>query len=135
MAQSPVGYQAGATTLLNNTSDLALALNAQSAGTVVSQQLYNGKTTLRVNVNIAAITAGSLTVTILGVDPVSNATWTALASAALTTTGLTQLVVGPYIAAVANQRALVEPPVIYQIQAVVATGPVTATISVEGIGQ
>lgn len=121
------------TTPINNTDESALTLTAQAAGTVVSSVLYNAKNAVRININITAVT-GTLTVTVLGFDNTSGATWTALASAALGSTGLTRLTIGPYFAAAANVNAQDYPPTFYQIQAVVATGPVTATIGVQGIG-
>ena len=131
---SDVGNLAFATTLVNNTDELAVTLTGQAAGTTVYGPFYNPKEALRLAINISTITAGSLTVTLLGYDFSSGATWTVLASAAVGATGLTRMEVGPFIAASANAVAQDYPPVLYQIQCVVVTGPVWATIGASGIG-
>jgi hypothetical protein len=123
-----------ASTLVNNTDEPLAALAAQAAGTTVYGPFYNPKAALRLAVNITAVT-GSLTVTILGYDQSSGATWTVLASTALSGPGLTLLSVGPYIAATANVQALAYAPVFYTVQCTIVTGPVTATIGAHGIGQ
>ena len=122
-----------ATSVVNNTDEALLVLTG-ATGTTAYGPWYNPKEVLRLAVNIAAITAGNLVVTILGFDQSSGATWTVLASAALSSTGLTLLTVSPYIAAVANQRAQVEPPVWFAVQVAVTTGPVTGTIGYHGVG-
>jgi hypothetical protein len=121
------------TTLINNTDELIAVLNGATAN-VTFGPFYNPKVALRLGVNISAITAGSLTVSILGYDQSSGATWTVLASTALAATGLTRLAVGPFVVAAANAIVQDYPPVFYQVQCVVVTGPVTATIGVHGIG-
>jgi hypothetical protein len=131
---SDLGNLALATTLVNNTDELLATLSAQGAGTTVYGPFYNPRVALRLAINIAAIGGGSLTVTLLGYDNSSGATWTVIASAALTVTGLTRIEVGPYIAAAANAIAQDYAPAFYQVQCVVATGPVTATIGAHGIG-
>jgi hypothetical protein len=123
-----------ASTIVNNSDELCVALSAQAAGTTVYGPFYNPKKALRLQINVAAIGGGSLTVTLLGYDCSSGATWTVIASAAIAATGLTRIEVGPYIAAAANAIAQDYPPALYQVQCVVATGPVTATIGTAGIG-
>lgn len=88
---------------------------------------------LIVFVNITAVT-GSLTVTIQGKDVVSGQYYTILASAALTGTGLTVLKIYPSLTAAANLVANDVVPTVYRITAVVATGPVSATISAVSLG-
>jgi hypothetical protein len=122
------------TTLANNTNEALVTLTAQAAGTVTFGPFYNPKVALRLAINITAVT-GSLTTTILGYDNTSGATWTVLASTAIAAPGLTRLTVGPYITAVANSIAQDYAPVFYQVQCVIATGPVTATIGAHGVGQ
>lgn len=121
-------------TLVNNSDELLVTLTAQAAGTTVYGPFYNPKAALRLAVNVSAITAGSLTVTILGFDQSSGATWTVLASTALAATGLVLLSVGPFITAAANVTAQSCAPVWYEVQCAVVTGPVTATIGAHGIG-
>jgi hypothetical protein len=106
---------------------------AASAGTVNSSVLDTHQGLgLLVFINITSVT-GSLTVTIKGVDPTSGATSTILASAALASTGLTVLKVYPGLTAAANLVANDIMPGQAQITSVIATGPVTATITVLSI--
>ena len=123
-----------ASTLVNNTDELLVTLTAQGAGTTIYGPFYNPKAALRLAINIASVT-GSLTVTLLGFDNSSGATWTVLASAALSAAGLTLISVGPFVAAAANVTAQAYAPVFYELQCVVVNGPVTATIGAHGIGQ
>jgi hypothetical protein len=109
----------------------ALTLTAQGPGTLTSPSILNGRgTQMNVGINITAIAAGSLTVTVLGKDIASGQTYTLLASAALAATGFTRLKIGPTITAAANSIAQDYIPRTFIVQAVVATGPVTATIGV-----
>jgi hypothetical protein len=115
---------------LNNDLGPSLTLTSQGAGTVTAP--YDVNPTHRgviVVVNITAITAGSLTVSIIGHDPVSDTDFTLLSSAALSGTGQTVLTVYPGCTAAANSVANAPIPNVWSIKAVVATGPVTATIS------
>ena len=104
-------------------------LSAQGTGTVNStdQLNVNGRGIIVV-INITAITAGSLTVTIQGKDIVSGVYYTLLASAALAATGTTVLTVYPGMTASANAAANSPLPRTWRISSVVATGPVTATV-------
>jgi hypothetical protein len=122
-----------ASTLLNNTDELVATL-VGATGTTLYGPLYNPKNAIRLSINISAITAGSLVVNLLGYDNASGATWLVLASAALATTGLTRMTVSFSIPASANVYAFDYPPVYYQVQAVVTTGPVWATIGSQCIG-
>jgi hypothetical protein len=120
-------------TVVNNTDELVATLSGATASASFGP-FYNPKAALRIAVNISAITAGSLTVTILGYDQSSGAAWTVLASTALVATGLTLLSVGPFVTAVANVNAQGYAPVFYEVLCTIATGPVTATIGAHGIG-
>ncbi len=104
------------------------------AGTYGSGDLSNpSHKGLKLVIDVTAIsgTGPSLTVTILGKDPVSGKTWTILASAALAATGTTVLTVYPGLPATANVSANDVLPPVFQIQAVVAgtTPSVTATVA------
>ncbi len=125
--------EAYATTLVNNTDELMATLNGATS-TVTFGPFYNPKVAMRVAINVSAIAAGTLTVSLLGYDMSSGVTWTVLATTALAGTGLVRLTVGPYIAASANAIAQDYAPVFYQLQCAIVTGPVTATIGVHGIG-
>ena len=83
---------------------------------------------VHVVVDITAITAGSLTVTVEGKDSPSGKYYTLLASAALGSTGTTVLKVFPAATASANVAANDMVPHFWRVKWVVATGPVTATI-------
>lgn len=124
---------ANVNSLTNNTDELVGTLTA-AAASVTFGPFYNSHIALRLAINITAITAGSLTVTLLGYDLSSGATWTAIASAALVGTGLTRIEVGPSVAASANAFAQDYAPAYYQVQCTVATGPVSATIGAHGCG-
>jgi hypothetical protein len=134
LPQSDLGNLALATMHVNNTDELLVAMSAQVAGTTTYGPFYNPKRALRIAINIGTITAGSLTVTLLGYDNSSGAAWTVLASAALSSAGLTLIEVGPNVAASANVIAQDYAPAFYQIKAVIATGVVTGTIGAHGLG-
>jgi hypothetical protein len=129
---SDIATIAAATTLVNNLDELVVTLSSTST-TATFGPFYNPRAALRLAIDIGAIT-GSLTVTMLGYDNSSGATWTVIASAALSSTGLTRIEVGPYIAASANAIAQDYAPVFYQVLCTIVTGPVTATIGAHGIG-
>jgi hypothetical protein len=105
-------------------------LTAQAAGTVVSPtiDMQQSKGCL-LFINVTSVT-GSLTVTLQGVGPTGTA-YTILASAAISATGQTVLRVYPGLTASANVAANDVTPITAQISSVVATGPVTATISMQ----
>jgi hypothetical protein len=131
---SDLATQALATTLVNNTDELMVNLNAAAAGTTTFGPFYNPKRALRLAIGIAAIAAGSITVTLLGYDQSSGLTWTIIASTAIAATGLTRIAVGPDFVAAANVNAQDYAPAYYEIQVAIVTGPVTATIGAHGIG-
>lgn len=112
-----------------DTNSSLTVLSAQGTGTVNSadQINTNGRGLILV-VNITAITAGSLTVTIQGKDVVSGVYYTLLASAALASTGTTVMTIYPGETASANVAANSPLPRTWRVSSVVATGPVTATV-------
>jgi hypothetical protein len=105
-------------------------LTAQAAGTVVSNtiDMQQSKGCI-LFINVTSIT-GSLTVTLQGVGPTGTA-YTILASAAISATGQTVLKVYPGLTASANAVANDVTPITGQISSVIATGPCTATISMQ----
>lgn len=111
---------------------LATLTAASTGGTSALQvnSLWRGVT---VFVNVSAITGTTptFTVTLQGVDPVSGATITLLATTALNATGVHALTVYPGIAVTANVSANTVLPSNWQvIWAIGGTTPaVTATIS------
>lgn len=109
---------------------LSGATSSPAAQTNLKNRFWRG---VKVIVDITAITAGSLTVTIRGKDLVSGKTWTLLASAALTTTGTTILTVYPSLTASANAVANDALPETWEVGAAVVTGPITATITAQGL--
>jgi hypothetical protein len=114
---------------LNNDTGPSLTLVAAAAGTYTAP--YDVNPTHRgaeVVINITAIT-GTLTVSVMGHDPVSDTDFTLLSSAALSSTGETVLTVYPGATVTANVSANASIPNMWTVKAVSATGPVTATIS------
>jgi hypothetical protein len=106
-------------------------LTAQAAGTVATGNLdtQQAKGCILL-INVTAVT-GSLTVSLKGVDPTSGASYTVLASAAISATGLTVLRVYPGLTASANATANDVLPNTCVISSVVATGPATATVTMQ----
>src|SRR5574340_1113816 len=107
--------------------------DAAAAGTYLSADIPNlSHAGLMVYINITALTGTGpqLVVTIQGKDPVSGQYFTLLASAALTATGFTRLLIYPGVAATANFSDNDVLPPTWRIQAVVSgtTPTVTATI-------
>ena len=106
-------------------------LTAQGAGTVTSSMIDTQQAKgCILFINITSVT-GSLTVTLNGISPNGAVSYSILASAAKTTTGLTVLRVYPGLTASANVAANDVLPITCQLSSVVATGPVTATIAME----
>lgn len=131
---SDLATVAMATSLVNNTDELLKSMVALAAGTYTFGPFYNPKEALRIALNVAAIGGGTITLTLLGYDNSSNATWSILVGTAVAAPGLTRMEVGPLIAASANAIAQDYAPVFYEVQAVIVTGPVTGTIGAHGIG-
>lgn len=103
---------------------------AQGAGTTNSLRVGTADAAgVAIVIDITAITAGSLTVTLEGYDRVSGKAFPILVSTALAAVGTTVLKVYPGITATANLAASDHAPVSFDVKAVIATGPVTATIS------
>ncbi len=111
-----------------------VTLSAAATGTNSVVQLNNFYRGVLVGVNVTAITGTTptLTVTVEGVDPVTNtATFTVLASASITTTGYTTLTVYPGIAVTANETASTVLPYNWKIVTAIGgtTPAVTATVT------
>lgn len=103
--------------------------NAATVGVNGSDLVNPAARGVRVVLDITAITAGSIVVTIQGKDTASGKYYDILASAAKTTTGTTVLTVYPSgIAAVANVTAVDSLPQDWRIKTTISTGPVTATV-------
>lgn len=92
---------------LRGASITVLASAARTATpTVDTFHIGGGCDELIVIIDVTAVTATpSVTFTIQGVDPVSDATWDILASAAVTADGTTVLRVSPHLTAAANTIA------------------------------
>ncbi len=80
-------------------------------------------------VDITAITAGNIVVTVQGKDEVSGKYYTILTSAALAAAATTVLRIYPGLTAAANTVANDVLPTKFRVSVAVTTGPVTATIS------
>ncbi len=98
-----------------------LASAARTANTNSTDQNNTNGKGVHVHINITAWTAGSITVTIQGKDPVSGTYYTILASAALAATGLTVLRVHPGLTAVANLAANDFLPRVWRVAVTVGT--------------
>lgn len=118
----------------NSDANAALiTLTAQGTGTVngADQVNTNGKGVV-IGTNLTALTAGSLTINVQGKDIVSGQYYTIASSAAIAATGFNNLVIYPGITpitatnTVGSFSAIL--PRTWRVQAVVATGPATATI-------
>lgn len=114
---------------VNHDNNPLLTLANTSANANSVDQKNYGCRGIKVVVDITAITAGSLTVTIKGKDPVSGKYFTILASAALAAVATTVLTVFPAATPAANVTANDQMPLTFRVEAVIATGPVTATIA------
>ena len=75
---------------------------AYTAATDIALDNLNGAHYLDLVIDITAYTAGSLTVTVQGVCPVSSKKYTLIASAALAAAATTVLRLGPALTAAAN---------------------------------
>ncbi len=106
---------------------------AAGAGTYNSGDIPNlTHRGLKLVIDITAVGGTpTLTVMILGKDPVSGKTWTILASTALAAAGTTILTVYPGTTVAANADVADALPPTFQVQAVIAgtTPTVTATIA------
>jgi len=90
--------------------------------------LYSAGKYLHLVINITNANGGTLTVTIVGFDPVSGP-YTILASAGLVANAQTILRVGPALTAAANLVANDFIPISWGVQAVVATATMTFSIT------
>jgi hypothetical protein len=108
----------------------ANALGLKAGAAVATDLLYSPGKYLQLTIDITAITAtGTVTVTILGFDPISGKFYTILASTALGAVATTVLRVGPALTAAANLVANDFMPFTWACQVVVATAqPMTFSI-------
>jgi hypothetical protein len=107
-----------------------ITLTAQGSGTTVNGPLSvnpwgRGVT---VGINTTVDTAGSYVVNIQGLDVASGQFYTIASSAAIAAAAFATLTVYPGITAVANVSINAPLPRTWRVQAVVTTGPITATI-------
>lgn len=103
-------------------------------GSDVSDSLARG---LIVGINISAITGTSptLTVTVQGKDPHSGTYYTVLASAALSATGYTELVIFPGATAAANVSVSRPIPITWRVITTIGgtTPAVTASVTAQTV--
>lgn len=88
---------------------------------------------LIVVVDITALTAGTVTITVEGKDEVSGKYYTLLASTAIAATGTTVLTIYPGLTAAANSVANNVTPTKCRVRSTVVTGPATYTVGVNVI--
>jgi hypothetical protein len=112
-----------------DTNASLLTLAAQGAGTVNSaaQINTNGRGVV-VGINTTVDTAGAYTVNLQGQDVVSGTWYTIASSASVIATGFATLTLYPGITAATNTAVSAPLPRTWRVQAVVTTGPITATI-------
>lgn len=106
-----------------------LTLTAQGAGTVNSPSSVNpwGRgVTIGINTTVDA--AGSYLVNIQGLDVASGTFYTIASTAAIAAVGFQTLTVYPGITATANVSVNAPLPRTWRVQAVVTTGPISATV-------
>ena len=118
--------------LADNNYDLttpALALTAAAAGT------YNGTPQLNPNghtvvlgINTTVDSAGSYVVNLQAQDVASGVWYTIGSTAAIVSAVFQTLTVGSGLAAVANVSVIFPLPRTWRVQAVVTTGPISATV-------
>ncbi len=124
MSQAPLTRQ-------NLGFTIATLTAAATSGASVIQNNLSCKGIV-VNVNVASVsgTSPTLVVTIQGIDPASGATYTLLASAAITAAGLTTLTVYPGVPAAANTAASLPVPNQFKVSWTIGgtTPAFTATI-------
>lgn len=81
-----------------------------------------------INVDITAITAGTMTLTVEGKDETSGKYYTILTSAALAAVATTTLRIYPGLVAAANVTVNDILPTKFRVRVTVVTGPVTMTV-------
>jgi hypothetical protein len=126
-----VAYQSA----VRDHSTTVLASAARTATPTVDTFQANGAVELLVIINVTAASATpSVVFTIKGVDPVSDATWDVLASAAVTGTGTTVLRVSPHLTAAANTIAKDIVPAYFTVSAVHAdTDSITYSVAAQAV--
>lgn len=112
-----------------DTSAPIITLTAQAAGTVNGPLMTNpwGRgTTVGINTTVDA--AGSYVINIQGYDTASGQFYTLASSAAIVAAGFATLTVYPGVTVAANTAVSAPLPRTWRVQAVVTTGPITATV-------
>lgn len=126
----PSGSSVGSGAVLTaGGQDIAVFLSQSIAvGTITSGSIYTNGSAIVVFINITNVGTGTLTVSVFGVDPVSNGNALLLASAALASNALTTLMIGPGLPVTANASNNALVPRTVRITATAATGPVVASV-------
>lgn len=107
-----------------------ITLTAQSSGTTVNGPLMTnpwGRGVV-VGINTTIDAAGSYVVNIQGLDAASGQFYTLASTAAIVTPAFATLTVYPGVTTAANVAVSAPLPRTWRVQAVVTTGPITATI-------
>lgn len=118
---------------VNNDNHNLITLIAAAAQANSADQKNYGCRGVKVIVNLTVISAGTLTVTIKGKDPVSGQYFTILASAAIAAPSVVVLTVFPGAPATANVSANDQIPATWRVEAVPAGGNSTATIAASNL--
>jgi hypothetical protein len=115
-------------------SPLLTAIVASAGPLIVSEDVFNlNAKGVEVNMNLTALTAGTIQVSIQGKDEQTGLYYTILASAAVAAPGVTNLIVYPGIAVVANASASRPMPPVWRIRVDIAGGNATATFTVNSL--
>lgn len=99
-----------------------------SGAPVLADALWSAGKYLDLVIDITVPNGGTLTVTIVGIDPASGKVYTILASAGLVAGATTVLRVGPALTAAANLVANDFIPLLWGVQVVVATASMTFSL-------
>lgn len=119
-------YRVGIVSVAGSHQQLGLKSGAPTGAT--GDILYSAGEYLHLIIDVTVPNGGTLTVTIVGMDPASGKAYTLLVSTGITTAVTTVLRVGPGLTAAANLVANDVLPLMWQVQAVVATASMTFTI-------
>lgn len=129
------GVGSGAALTAGGLDITVFASQSFATGTVTSPIIYTAGAALVVFINITNFGAGTLTVSVFGVDPVSGNSSLLLASAALGANALTMLQIAPGLPVTANASINALVPRQIKIQVVTATGPVVASIGASVVAE
>jgi hypothetical protein len=106
-----------------------LTLTAQGAGTVNSAtQINTNGRGVAIGINTTVDAAGAYVVNLQAQDVVSGTWYTIASSASIAATGFATLTLYPGITVAANTAVSAPLTPTWRVQAVVTTGPITATI-------